>query len=80
MIKMMVGREIHDLFPKQYTKIGPKILEGNGISDFSGKVKNVDFYLKKSEILGFAGLVGAGRTELMRLLFGADPLKMESFY
>ena len=80
MIKMMVGREIHDLFPKQYTEIGPKILEGKNISDFNGKVKNINFYLKKSEILGFAGLVGAGRTELMRLLFGADPLKKGEFF
>lgn len=80
MIKMMVGREIHNLFPKQYTQIGEIILEGKNISDFNGKVKNANFYLNKSEVLGFAGLVGAGRTELMRLLFGADPIKNGEFY
>ncbi|MGL4252640.1 MAG: sugar ABC transporter ATP-binding protein [Fusobacteriaceae bacterium] len=74
MIKMMVGREISNLFPKENTQIGEVVLQGENISDYKGKVKNVDFHLKKSEILGFAGLVGAGRTELMRLIFGADSM------
>lgn len=70
LIRRMVGREISNIFPKSDKKIGETVLKvenlcGNGVRD-------VNFELHKGEILGFAGLVGAGRTEIMRILFGAD--------
>jgi hypothetical protein len=71
-IRMMVGREILEE-PKQKSNVAkdaPVILEARNLK--SSKVKDVSFKLKKGEILGFAGLVGAGRTETMRLLCGAD--------
>lgn len=49
------------------------ILEVKGLTN--SKLKDVSFYLKKGEVLGFGGLVGAGRTEMARALFGADPVK-----
>lgn len=74
LIKMMVGRELKDLYPKQQIEIGEKILEVKNLSDNDGRVKNVSFHAKRGEILGISGLVGAGRTEVVRLLFGADKM------
>jgi len=68
-IKLMVGREITDMFPKVKCKIGSTVLKVEGLC--SGReVKNVSFEVHKGEILGFAGLVGAGRTETMETIFG----------
>jgi len=68
-IQLMVGREITDMFPKAECKIGDVVLKVENLS--SGRaVKNVSFELRKGEILGFAGLVGAGRTETMETIFG----------
>jgi ribose transport system ATP-binding protein len=74
LISMMVGRDINELFPKEYGQIGETILEIQELSDYAGKVKNVSFYANRGEIVGFAGLVGSGRTEIVRMLFGADPI------
>ncbi|MBE7019445.1 MAG: sugar ABC transporter ATP-binding protein [Ruminococcaceae bacterium] len=76
-ISMMVGRTIYE-DPKEQSTVpedAPVVLKAEGIN-LSSAVKNVSFSLKKGEILGFAGLMGAGRTELARAIFGAD--KMES--
>ena len=76
-ISMMVGRTIYE-DPKEQSTVSedaPVVLKAEGIN-LSSAVKNVSFSLKKGEILGFAGLMGAGRTELARAIFGAD--KMES--
>ena len=73
-ISMMVGRVIYEE-PKQHSCVpegAPVVLEAKSL--VARNVKNVSFKLRKGEILGFAGLVGAGRTETMRALFGADPL------
>ena len=73
-ISMMVGRVIYEN-PKEQSNVppdAPVILEVSNLRGFN--VKNVSFNLKRGEILGFAGLVGAGRTETMRALFGADPI------
>lgn len=74
LIKMMVGRELKDLYPKEEVEIGEIVLEVNSIRDRAGKIKDVSFNARKGEILGISGLVGAGRTEVVRLLFGADKL------
>jgi ribose transport system ATP-binding protein len=70
-IQLMVGRPLSDLFCREKTEIGGPILEARGLTR-TGWVKNVSFSLRRGEILGFAGLIGAGRTETARLLFGAD--------
>jgi ribose transport system ATP-binding protein len=71
MIEMMVGRELTDIFCKVSAEISEPILEARGLSRGSA-VRDVSFQLRRGEILGFAGLVGAGRTETARLIFGAD--------
>ncbi len=73
-VRMMVGRTIYEE-PKTQSAVpegAPLILECENLNSLD--VKNVSFSLKKGEILGFSGLVGAGRTETMRLLCGADPM------
>ncbi|MDO4649463.1 MAG: sugar ABC transporter ATP-binding protein [Eubacteriales bacterium] len=72
MIKMMVGREMTSVFPQKETGYGKPLLEVQGLNNGS-KVRNVSFTLHEGEILGFAGIVGAGRTETMRSVFGLDP-------
>jgi ABC-type sugar transport system ATPase subunit len=72
LIKNMVGRELNEVYPKVKVPIGETLLE---VKDFSlkNKFENISFDVKKGEILGFAGLVGAGRTEIMNSLFGLTP-------
>jgi ABC-type sugar transport system ATPase subunit len=70
-VQMMVGRDLQEIFHKETVTIGEPVLEVRGLSR-RGAVKDVSFTLHRGEILGFAGLVGAGRTETARLLFGAD--------
>lgn len=71
-ISLMVGREVNDLFPKKESKIGDTILEVKNLSK-AGLYRDISFSLKRGEILGFAGLVGAGRSEVMRAIFGLEP-------
>lgn len=71
-IKMMVGRTLDDLYPKEVVEIGPTVLEVKNLSR-EGVLHDISFSLRRGEILGIAGLLGAGRTELMRCIFGADP-------
>ncbi|MBR5755029.1 MAG: sugar ABC transporter ATP-binding protein, partial [Erysipelotrichaceae bacterium] len=70
LIKNMVGREITDIYPEKAYSDQDVILRVNGLN--SDKVHDVSFELRKGEVLGFGGLVGAGRTETTRLLYGAD--------
>lgn len=71
LIYHMVGRELKENYPSRSVKYGKKILE---VKDICGNgVQSISFDLHEGEVLGFAGLVGAGRTELARLIFGADP-------
>lgn len=69
LIKMMVGREIKEVFPKQAAERGEAVLEVKGLS--RGKhFQDISFCLHAGEILGIAGLVGAGRSELVECIFG----------
>jgi inositol transport system ATP-binding protein len=71
LISMMVGREMSNMFPKTEASIGDIVLEVKNFA-CSGGVKDINFALKRGEILGFFGLVGAGRTELVQGIFGLD--------
>ena len=70
-IRHMVGREIQDKFPRVSCEKGKEILRVEGLNAGS-KVRNISFSLYEGEILGIAGLMGAGRTEMTRALFGVD--------
>ena len=68
-VRMMVGREMTELYPKEIVSIGDVSLEVEGLSS-PGKLENVSFSAHKGEILGFAGLMGSGRTEIMETIWG----------
>jgi ABC-type sugar transport system ATPase subunit len=70
LIRMMVDREVNELFPKQESAIGEVILQVKGLT-VDGEFEDISFDLRKGEILGVAGLMGAGRTELMETIVGA---------
>ena len=70
-IRDMVGRELTGLFPKENVPSNEIIFQAENITR-TGVFQNVSFHVKKGEIVGFAGLVGAGRTEVMRCIFGLD--------
>ncbi len=80
MIRMMVGRDLGDIYRSLDRKkvIGDVLLEVKNLS--SDYVKENSFILRKGEVLGFSGLVGAGRTELMRAIIGADEVKSGEIY
>lgn len=71
LIVAMVGREITQLFPKKEPNIGKKILEVKNLGKV-GFYKDINFDVRKGEILGFTGLVGAGRTEVFQSIFGIN--------
>ena len=73
MIASMVGREMTEQFPERHAEIGEVVLEAKNI--VRGKVlKNCSMYVRRGEVLGMAGLMGAGRTELARAIYGADKI------
>jgi rhamnose transport system ATP-binding protein len=69
LVSMMVGRTIEHIYPKRPVTLGDTVLEVEGLSHPT-EFENISFSLRKGEILGFYGLVGAGRTEVMQALFG----------
>ncbi|XHA15769.1 sugar ABC transporter ATP-binding protein [Citrobacter farmeri] len=74
LIAMMVGRELGNIYPRREARAHQEaVLEVSGLTR-RGVLNNIDFTLNRGEILGFAGLMGAGRTELARAIFGADPI------
>jgi len=73
LVRLMVGRDLSEKFPKEFAPRGPEMLRVEGLS--RGKaLRNVSFSAYAGEVLGIAGLVGAGRTELVRAIFGADQI------
>lgn len=79
LIRAMVGREVKDLYGAGDTterpdwREGPVVFEARGITDQNNYVQDISFQVRQGEIAGFSGLVGAGRTELMRAIFNVDP-------
>lgn len=71
LVTMMVGRELTQMFPERSAEIGKTVLEVQHLCA-GMMVKDVSFYVRAGEVVGFSGLVGSGRTETMRVLFGAD--------
>ncbi len=71
LVTMMVGREVNELYPKTPTEIGQTVLEVEGLNS-KGTFHDVSFSVRAGEIVGLAGLVGAGRSEIARAVFGVD--------
>ena len=73
LVRMMVGRTLTETFPEKATSEGEPVLRVEGLTR-RGVLRDIHFTLHRGEILGVAGLVGSGRTQLARALFGADPV------
>ncbi|AWV21271.1 Ribose transport ATP-binding protein rbsA [Roseomonas mucosa] len=76
LVRMMVGRDLSSFYKKAHDPHGgkgPVVLEVRGLTDGGRRVHPCDLTLHRGEVLGIAGLVGSGRTELARLIYGADP-------
>ena len=73
-VRKMVGRELTDRFPARTSPKGDVVFEAKGL-ERKGAFQDVHFSVRSGEIVGVAGLMGAGRTEIMRAIFGLDPLE-----
>lgn len=73
LVTMMVGRELKQMFGERHAKIGETVLKVEDLK-VGRLVNGVSFHVKSGEVVGFSGLIGAGRTEAMRAIFGADPV------
>ena len=73
LVALMVGRDIKDMYPKKEVEIGNTVMEVKNLS--ADGINNVSFELKKGEILGIFGLLGSGRTSLVKALFGANKIR-----
>lgn len=78
-IKKMVGRDLNQVYPTIEKTIGDVVYEARGVNQ-NGSVKNVSFTLRAGEIVGLFGLMGSGRTELVRCLFGIDRMQSGEVY
>ena len=72
LVTLMVNRKLSESFPPRITPVGDTVLEAKGLC--GNGVEDISFHLGRGEILGFAGLVGTGRTETLRLVYGADKM------
>jgi ribose transport system ATP-binding protein len=79
LISLMVGRELLETYPVRTPGSTDVLLEVRDLSTVS-LLRNISFTLRRGEVLGFGGLVGAGRTELARAIFGADPISSGSLF
>ncbi len=77
LIHLMVGRSIASVYPKRVVPIGEIALEVRGLDNAAAGLHDISFAVRRGEILGFAGLVGSGRTELAQTLFGLTPARAE---
>jgi rhamnose transport system ATP-binding protein len=73
LVRMMVGRELASIFPKREIEVGEVVLELRGVSSRAAGVHGVSLAVRRGEILGIAGLVGSGRTQLAETIFGLTP-------
>lgn len=73
-VAMMVGRDVHDLYPRSIRTRGEPVLEVTGLAG-QKKPLSASLTLHRGEVLGIAGLIGAGRTELLRTVFGLEPVR-----
>ncbi len=71
LVRLMANRELREHFPKQKAAVGAELLRVENLTR-GNKLQNINFTLRRGEVLGLAGLLGAGRTELARVLFGVD--------
>ncbi len=74
-VEAMVGRSMDQMFPPLAEPAEETVLEVNGLTSPDGRFEDVRFSVRKGEIFGIAGLIGAGRTELVRAIAGADPIR-----
>ena len=79
LIRLMVGRDLSEQFPKETVVRGDEILRVEGLNQGT-RLFDISFAAYAGEVLGLAGLVGAGRTELVRAIFGADPIDSGQFF
>jgi rhamnose transport system ATP-binding protein len=79
LVKMMVGRNLKTLYPKEEVPIGKTVLKADGLSR-AGEFNDISFEVREGEIVGIAGLVGAGRTEVARTIFGVESLEGGKIY
>lgn len=73
LIRLMVGRELSAVFPKREVAIGETVLELREVSNQAGGIRGISLEVRRGEILGLAGLVGSGRTQLAETIFGLTP-------
>ncbi len=79
LIRLMVGRDLSEQFPKEEFHRGEEMLRVEGLTQ-GARLREISFAAHAGEVLGIAGLVGAGRTELVRAIFGADPIDAGRFF
>jgi ribose transport system ATP-binding protein len=80
LLENMVGRNVDRIFPKIEEPTGKEVLRVEGLTGANGAFRDISFSVRAGEIFGIAGIVGAGRTELIRAIAGADPLASGSVF
>ena len=78
-IRLMVGRDVREIYPRSTRPLGKPVLELRGVAGAT-KPANANFVLREGEILGISGLIGTGRTEMLRAVFGLDPVEAGSIH